>query len=657
MKTLSGLAVLAILAAAAGEIPVRRGFLHSRVTGLRGQSFPRELTVRVRPSLELAGQENPGWETTMSCPVQGMGMDWTCEVPAGRVDLRILGASALPIYRWGVAVRPGRTVDLGTWRLQRGASLSGWVRPSRKEILTHSVLVELVPLRVGKGMIGLEPKPIRATLLALKSRPWGFFRFDTLPPGEYAVLASEPGLPRARFGPVRIEGETVTELTKPILLVPPITFQGRIVTNYEATGKTWNLALRPEPQVPNLDSGTQAIKAKSNSPWKFTNLAAGTYTLTITTEEGRSFVTYGTQTIHLEPENTFSEIRISTQRVRGLVTYQGKPLAAHLNFGGNGSSFLTQSDEQGQFSIDLVAGTTWKIRVAALDGTFRLILQDPIRASGWAEIRVPDTRLPVDVLDPTGRRVIGAQVQVLGKIPNQFSVDSLGHCEIVGLRPGPQQLQAIVGSPPRKGEIVTIDLKEGERTRPLRLVLPDVLDLRGRIEPPFGFAPGARVLAWPVDAQGQTTAWSTYTDEDGDFRLSLPAGLRKANFAVLAPGSALRLLEAEVSQTRLLEVHMDTHGGTLLLEMPDAFTEDEKPKPGTPPTLTLPRLLRQWADSQGTPQHPGLLVVPNVEPGPYTLCATETTPLLRRGEPPAGNPYCTGGALEAGGELRLRLPE
>jgi hypothetical protein len=137
---------------------------------------------------------------------------------------------------------------------------------------------------------------------------------------------------------------------------------------------------------------------------------------------------------------------------------------------------------------------------------------------------------------------------------------------------------------------------------------------------------------------------------------------------VLTPGSALRFLDAEVARQRLLEIHVDTAGGTLILDLPaqDLKVEKDKkesrdadpcdPRTHKPGVLTMPRLLRKWADLQGTQQPPGQLVVPNVEPGPYTLCATDKSPVLRRGAPPAGDPRCVGGVLEAAGELALKLP-
>jgi hypothetical protein len=194
------------------------------------------------------------------------------------------------------------------------------------------------------------------------------------------------------------------------------------------------------------------------------------------------------------------------------------------------------------------------------------------------------------------------------------------------------------------------------------------LDISGRILPRLGFASGAQVLAWPAVSGTGVPGELTGSDEDGRFGLTLPPGTKKVSLVVLPPGSALRILDAEVARVRLLEIHVDTPGGTLILDLPEQDLKDGKDRktardedPCHPAArernaLTMPRLLRRWADLQGTPQTPGRLVVPNVEPGPYTLCATDPSPTLRHGAPPDGEPRCVGGVLEAAGELALKLP-
>jgi hypothetical protein len=243
-------------------------------------------------------------------------------------------------------------------------------------------------------------------------------------------------------------------------------------------------------------------------------------------------------------------------------------------------------------------------------------------------------------------------VNVYGEIRNQGPADDLGRFEIVGLNPGPKRLLVGKLDPHRQAEEIPIQVKAGGRTPPVRVVLPNVLDLRGRVLPRFGSPAGARVIAWVDMEKGRIWTYGTTADEDGEVRISLPLGTRTANLLVYSPGNALRILKTEVRRERLLEMPVEAVGGTLVLEgLPDEVTEYPGPENRK---LAQPRCLRQWADWQGTLQTPGRLVVPNVEPGPYHLCPT--APWIGRGEAPADG-KCVSGVLEASGELVLRLPD
>ena len=127
--------------------PVQTGLLRMKSPGPPGQSAPREIAVRVRPTRQLQGLEDHPWEVMVSAPVRDG--ECACEIPAGRVDVRLQGAAVIPVYRWGLLVKPGESEDLGAIELRRGAAITGWVRTPEEKVLTHSVLVSLMPQSVG----------------------------------------------------------------------------------------------------------------------------------------------------------------------------------------------------------------------------------------------------------------------------------------------------------------------------------------------------------------------------------------------------------------------------------------------------------------------------------------------------------------------------
>src|SRR6185312_5713847 len=361
----------------------------------------------------------------------------------------------------------------------------------------------------------------------------------------------------------------------------------------------------------------------------------------------------------------------------------GQPIQAALDFHldlDNEESFAGfRSDEQGRFTGFLPRAGNWKVSLSPRDLGWGLKLEDPVRVGKTLlvpiEIQIPDTVLPVEVVDERGQAVRRTSVNVLGKFRGEILANRFGRVNLIGLKPGRQCLLGAHQEPPGplslSEETAAVVGKEGFASPPLSLVVPRVDDIRGRVLPRYGFTPGALVLGWPAGALGKVKALMTRTDEDGDFRLPLPARTEKAGLAVLAPGNALRILETPVIRNLRLDVRVDTPGGTLILDLPGADSESpddlwdaeahrNSEDPCGPAAanryLTLLRLFRKWADLQGTPQTPGQLVVPNVEPGAYTLCATDKAPVLRKGAPPESDPRCVGGVLEAAGELALKLP-
>ena len=663
MKKLCGLTVLVWLLVASRPVSAAAplGVLRARVEGLSGQSLPRELSVRVRPSLVLMGQEKLAPETTLSCPIRDG--EWTCEVPAGRLDLRITGAAAMPVYRWDETVEAGRAADLGTLRLRRGATIAGWVRSNALEgkVLTHTVQVRLIPL--GRPRVGLRPNPIPQVTLEQGSRPWGFFRFDSLPPGEYVVEATQAGLPAARTSSIRVMGERSAELPKPLWLGPPATVTGSVTPDRSTAGdRSWRIRLVRKPALES-DEILSTTFTDRYGLWGVKGIAAGDYRLLVTDASGRAGVV---RDVHLESGSQSLNIDIRTVSFSGRLTRAGQPVpAATLRFVGDESTVVpsgASTDPEGLFQIEMPAAGTGRIQVQA-DGILPITLPDlfpPRRrprpgadpgSQVFPEIRIPDTRLRVTVRDSRRRPVPFAWVIVPGleadHPKNEFKADGLGFCEIRGLSPGSQTVLAEYPDRRWKSEPRTVVLREGGAEPPLDLVLPEMVAVVGRIEPRFGTAAGAYVV---VRLPGWTSVM-VQADGDGEFRFPFPAGARKAEIRVLAPGAAFRKLRVDVDPLRVLQIPVEPAGGTLVLEMPDAILQQARKSKSLDSDFSL---LCLWADLQGCRPEPGRLVVPNMEPDAYVLAAG--APLtLERGTPADGDPR-PHGVLTAEGELTLRLP-
>jgi hypothetical protein len=667
MKIACLLLLAALAPDAAGAPPVARGVLRISVVLPPGQSVPRELAVRVRPSRVLRGQEDHPWEIDLSGPLRNGEL--ALEVPAGRVDLRLQGAAMMPVYQWSVAVKPGETRNLDV-KLERGAAISGWLRTLEEEIPTHSILVSLAPESVGG--FGPSSRPLRTISLESTTRPWGFFKFAGVQPGRYVVRASEPGLPTAHSGPIVIEGDRSFEMPDPLWVAPPVGLDVTVHPAAAPDGRPWNFLLQPDRRLDEGETWRPWIGTSSKlGRWQVQGLPPGDYWLAAGLAEDN---VWQKEKVHLGIGTRSIDVSLPLVPVRGRLTWRGNPLTASLDFNDETGSAVLQADAQGRFQGYLPNMGPWEVGVASRELRFHLNLEDRVRPAkgasfAWLEIRIPDTALPLEVVDSRGRSLSRATVDVLGKVRNQVITDELGKFNLVGLKPGLRCLLADHES--GWSSETPVALLAGDETPAVRLVIPDNLAISGRVLPRLGSAPGTQVAAWPAGSAPSVPGAFGLTDEDGRLGLAFPPGTRRVSLVVLPPGSALRLLDAEVARERLLEIHVDTPGGTLVLDLPEqdlraAAAWNAAPRTPKDPcstkaderdVLTMPRLLRRWADLQGTPQTPGRLVVPNVEPGSYTLCATDKSPVLRHGAPPEGDPRCVGGVLEAAGELALKLPQ
>lgn len=633
--------VLLLAAATTHTDPVSLGILRAQVVGPREQSMPRELTVRVRPSLQLVGQENLGWENTVSCPIQDG--EWTCRVPAGRVDLRLTGTAVQPIYRWGVIVIADETGDLGTLQLRRGGSICGSVRPDGK-IPQYSVRVDLLSL-------GATPQSLRTATLESTTRPWGFFRFEGVPSGRYVVEVTDPGLPTLRSNLILFEGDRSVEL--PPLILKRIGFSVRVTPPKDRLGFPWQVALLALPR-PNLfpQRKEEVQKTLSSGLASFADITPGDYTLLIASSDGPRWFR---KDLHLD-RTTAIEVNIPFIRVKGRVVYKNQGLRSKVSLWDSSRvhSFSFNSDEQGGFEGYVNDVDSWSVAIEAKDPPLRVILQDRVKVpkAGAAPLllRLPDTSLTAEVVDARGRLATRTSVQVLGEVKNIIPQGEQP-VRFIALNPGLQRVRIVQEEPSWPEDPVEVELREGKESH-LRLRLPKTIDIQGRVLPRLGWPTDVRVFAWP---SGKSEGVGVRADTEGNFRFVFPENTRTVQLAVLPAGNALRIFQSPVSEHKLLEIPLRRPGGTLVIEGPGALVEVPEPKEGEPLKRSLPVLLRQWADLQGAIQSPGRLMVPNVEPGTYTLCPGSPF-TFRQGGMTEGETGCASGVLKAAGELTLRLP-
>jgi hypothetical protein len=626
------------------------GTLVAQVQPPRDGPPPVQLLVRFGPV--PGGASLP--RATVGCPVVEGRL--RCEVPAGLLDLRIHAAGLIPLYRWGLSVPVGKTVSLGQLALRRGASLAGRVETAEGRSPSHPCRVRLEVQALGPPESRADRDRMQALALEARSNERGWFEFPGLTPGSYVVKLAEKGFAPSAQAPIVVSEGIQLELREPLILGPPLHLDVELSPPLDPYGQPWRLRLARRPGGDAAATGSYAGAASREGRWRQPELAAGRYFLRVLGEHDEQ---WAFQDVAVDQGQETVRIEIPVIDVRGKVTLGDQPLAATLWFGGSQGSqrIRMDSDVKGKFVGVLPRAGPWRVEVTAeskgLRQGLRPVKVELLLGKRFAEvdIHLPDTRLAGDVVDSQGKPAPGAEVTLLNTDGGGgATADGDGRFEFRGLEPGSVGLEAERGE--ENSGPVEASVVEKNDSPAVHLVLSKPIVLAGTVSTVSGPVPGAMVIAIPgVTVVPFATSEQARTDVQGSFELRLPQGTQSLTLFVFALGYAMRMLPMVVDPAQQLDLTVEPTGGTLVLDVPTT---------GVPPVLVhgnavaLVPLLGLWARMQGAPaRDPGHLVVPNVEVGPYSLCAQQGA--LRRGAPPPAS-QCASGLLAAQGRLQLSLP-
>lgn len=635
------------------------GTLHGRLEVPRGDKLPDRLDLKFAPT----PREKPGTPAdsalpkgVVSCLVQGTL--WQCAVPAGNLDLRFRAAGRIPIYRWGTTVAAGSKVDLGLLSLMPGASVTGRV-VTEDGMPAKSVRVEIGPERL--GAISETTTSERLDFLGLETRTndRGFFQFQSVAPGSYSVGASDAGKAPARIGPVIVREGLEAEIIDPLILAKPMTFAVDLAPPVDPYGNRWKVRLARETNTGGAFGSVVEGTADPQGRWSAPGLAPGRYRLQVLGDLDSRWLV---QEVELEPGDGTTFLVVPVVEIEGRLTLGEGPLSGTLWFGGGSGARRVRfdADEDGEFEGFLPEEGTWPVDLVSESEGLRLALE-PVevrvprgKRAARIELRVPDTTLEGEVVDETGRRVEGASISLTGgrKVSDTTS-DRNGRFTVRGLAPPYVFIEAEEAD--RSSGPIQVTLEDGRKAPWLRLVLRDNFEVRGKVISLAGPVPGAEVLAWPaLDQVPFASDARDVTRPDGGFSLRVPARTHALSIFISAPGHAFRMARVDVQRERLLEIPLESVGGTLVLEAPRPSAGGRSPSPlllhgGT---FTPLLIIQRWAALQRVEQvDEAQLVVPNMESGIYSLCV-ESAGYIREGkEPPAEN--CASGVLYPNGELKL----
>lgn len=627
------------------------------------ERLPKKLVVSTLPLRSPASKEVP--KGVLDCPVDAQGK-WQCPpLPATAFDLVLSTEGFIPQYRWGVKVLPGKTADLGPVRLERGASVAGWVEIEGGRI-EENCRARLTPL-VSPGGGAAATQKIRSTANEVTVRKDGFFQLVGVAPGSYLLEVSQEGFAPATVQPLEVWPRSETFLRQPVTLKRPIRLELSLSPPHDWLGRPWKVRVARASDAnasfyEEVFSGSADDQGLATIPGQ----APGRFRVSVSDALENDLASKSFQIAG--PEDARQTIEMEILTVRGTVTLGQEPVAATLWFGGRRGSpgVKMESDSEGGFHGVLPRDGWWPVDVASperkLDTRTKVKVEADRDGLAEVEIELPATRVFGKVLDETGRPMPLARLVVNTSDADVLaSSDEAGSFDVRGLSEGMVHMSAAFSS--GEGEWTSdrtpLFLRDGEETGPIELRMRKNRRLSGMVQSPLGPVPGASILVIPL--RPPSLAGGARTDLDGSFTALVPAATESAAVIVSPPGHTLKAFTVPVGDVpQTLKV--DREGGELEILVPEESEDIEREEvillvfqDGLP--LPTP-ILSQWALGHGRDLTiPGKVAVGDVAPGEYRACLAAravlaswqdsgwTAPLAR----------CTTGQLTAGGTLRLDL--
>jgi len=290
---------------------------------------------------------------------------------------------------------------------------------------------------------------------------------------------------------------------------------------------------------------------------------------------------------------------------------------------------------------------------------FPLVERSAASVVGRVDIKLPNASFIGEIVDEEGNRatnaIVYADSEETAKEPFSESVPD-GLFTLSGLPEGRFRVHA---QGPLQGklaesDVTVVTLSEDEVSPPVKLVLRPHSVIRGRVTDALGVGVFGAILQ-PLPHTAGVGEPAAHTDPTGSFAIQVPKNVQAIRLAVYAPGHALRLVSYPLSVPGPLEIPLSPASGRLELKTPH-LVKGKNAILLHGDCAAFPLIARsvgmKVTFTQGKRDS---IVLPEMEPGAYTLCMVGFIASTAGG---AGDD-CRSGVLAAGGELTLSvdLPE
>lgn len=628
-----------------------------------GEELPQALDVRFQSAPAVSNADRLP-VTQVKCPVTATGA-WSCEIPAGLVDLRFHARRYLSEFRWDYRLAPRELQDIGLFKLRRGSAVYGTVTlPRRFKGRLEDTRVVLEPVSHADRREDATRSGMRALGTTANSR--GLFYVDSVAPGEYSVFAvNDKGL-RSAAQRVRVIPDAEVELVEPLELRPPKSLTFSVTPPADPHGESWKILVLAAEGPGGRYQIVAHERMSDKGEWSGKNLRTGRYGIKIESQSGGAWL-YQQLDVDADSPEIISVV-IPTVEVRGTVTLGERPLIAKVYFGGESGavSIPMESNEKGEFGgvLPVMEHGVWPEvsivgTVPPVKRTLRGIKVERGDGAEFArvDLSLPDTYLSGEIVDQSGASVAPALVNVANEADEpliQIDAEKDGTFEIHGLPPGAFTLQASAFL--QESDPTPVQLEEEGRAEHVRLEVRSLSAFRGRVVSSVGLVAGARVTVTPTDTRSLVVV-PTRTNASGNFEIHIPAGTREVNVAVEAPGFAFKMFHQRVPEKGGIEIPLDQLGGTLIVECPEFDGSDSSPQPFLVHSGADQALLHVGSRTFDKVPREGFMRLRAlmIERGQYTVCAVQPRELatLRAGQLPEKR--CASGFLPPLGELTLTI--
>ncbi|HEX8254587.1 MAG TPA: carboxypeptidase-like regulatory domain-containing protein [Thermoanaerobaculia bacterium] len=529
---------------------------------LQADDAPKNLQARLFPIAGAASEpllEGLATQCLLEWP------RWQCAVPANRrVDLRLHAAGSAPLFFWDVRVGADEVAQLPLRRLEKGASVAGWVEDPNGDP-EDNAQVSLVPLEATPAGATAKQRATARTLRK-KTDARGFFQFTGVTPGTYQIVSEAPGVSPARTSDIRVTPDDAVTWPIPIEHVPTPAVVLLVQPATDPRGHAWTAEfVAREPYF----SSNEPVRRMASATGRVTTdaLHAGVYEVRIRDTAG-SVVEVLDVDLSTGGAHTLT-VNIRSIAASGRLRCGDAPLEGELTFTNlSGRALRAKTHADGRFDVAFPTPGEWQVELRyPLEARASMIQLDPVEipreATTTLDLRVPGGRIKGRVIGSGGAGEQAAvHVVSAGRPVAQLITSADGTFDIVGIRRGAYAVDA-EGRSGTTGKPVDLTIEQDE-TRTLELRLDPYVRVGGVVRTPDGL-PASGALVRISSDRGRS--WTrTIADVNGAFNYPVASATEEVQLLVLTysyPAVAMRVVPRAA---RPLEITLPSSGGIVRVD-------------------------------------------------------------------------------------------